>query len=83
MSHRPHDLAEDFPGLAERIHEMRAQDAHFAKLVEQYQAANEAVHRAESRLDIITEEAETALRRQRAHLKDHIAWHLSHGTAYG
>ena len=83
MSTTPHELAEEFPGLQDKIHAMKRADAHFAKLVEQYNDVNKAVHRAESRLDAIAEEAEAALRRQRAHLKDHIAHHLTHGAHHG
>lgn len=83
MSHTPHDLAEEFPAEVAKIAEMKASDAHFAKLVDQYHEVNKAVYRAENRLDPITEEAEEQLRRQRAHLKDHIAWHIANGAAHG
>jgi uncharacterized protein len=80
MSNTPHELAEEFPGQAEKIHEMKLSDAHFARLLEDYTETNRAVHRAETRVDTIPEEAEAALRRKRSHLKDHIAHHLAHGA---
>lgn len=80
MSNTPHELAEEFPGQADKIHEMKMADPHFARLLEQYVQVNRAVHRAETRMDTLTEEVETALRRQRSHLKDHIAHHLAHGV---
>lgn len=80
MSNTPHELSEEFPGQADKIHAMKLADAHFAKLLEQYNEINRAVHRAETRVDVIAEEAEVALRRQRSHLKDHIAHHLAHGA---
>lgn len=80
MSNTPHDLAEEFPGQSDKIHALKLADAHFANLLVQYTEVNRAVHRAETRVDTLSEEAETALRRQRTHLKDHIAHHLAHGA---
>lgn len=72
MSHTPHELAEDFPGAAEKIHALKLSDAHFARLMDEYHEVNRAVHRAETRVETMTEEAEQALRRQRMTLKDEI-----------
>lgn len=80
MSNTPHDLAEEFPDQSDKIHALKLADAHFAKLLEQYTEINRAVHRAEARIDTLSEEAETALRRQRSNLKDHIAHHLAQGA---
>lgn len=76
MSNTPHELSEEFPAHVAKIQALKAGDAHFAKLAEEYHSVNRAVHRAETRIDLITEEQEEALRRQRAHLKDHIWHHL-------
>lgn len=70
MTHVPHDLAADFPELAERIQTLRAGNAHFRRVHDEYDAVNAAVHRAEARLDALSEDAEEALRRHRAALKD-------------
>ena len=58
MSHTPHGLAEEFPEKALKISALKETDAHFAKLAADYAAINEKVHRAESRLDLLTEEDE-------------------------
>ena len=76
MSHTPHGLAEEFPAQALKISAMKENDAHFAKLVAEYNTVNEKVHRAETRLDLITEEDEEHLRKHRAHVKDHIWSHI-------
>lgn len=76
MSHTPHQLADEFPDHATKISAMKEHDAHFAKLVDEYNAVNEKVHRAETRLDLITEEEEEHLRRHRSHVKDHIWSHV-------
>jgi uncharacterized protein len=76
MSHTPHALADEFPAQAAKISALKESDAHFAKLVNEYNGLNERVHRAETRLDLLSEDEEELLRRQRAHLKDHIWQHI-------
>lgn len=76
MSHTPHALAIDFPEKATKISALKETDAHFAKLVAEYDELNEKVYRAESRLDLLSEEEEEQLRKKRSHLKDHIWQHL-------
>lgn len=73
MSHTPHELYEDFPALAERIHTLKLSNAHFARLVEEYHAINREVHRAETGVAPMETLAESALRKKRSHLKDEIA----------
>jgi uncharacterized protein len=73
MSHTPHELAEDFPGQAERMHDLKLKDAHFARLVTEYHEVNRSVHRAETRIEVLDDAHETALRQRRVHLKDQIA----------
>ena len=58
MSHTPHELAEDFPDDVERIHALKEENAHFARLVEEYHAVNRAVHRAETGIEPCEELAE-------------------------
>jgi uncharacterized protein YdcH (DUF465 family) len=73
MSNTPHTLQSEFPAEAEKLSALKASNAHFARLLGEYDEVNDKVHRAETRVDVITEEAEAGLRRQRAHLKDEIA----------
>jgi uncharacterized protein YdcH (DUF465 family) len=72
MSHTPHELAADFPDLAERIHALKISDGHFARLLGEYEEVNAAVHRAETNVEPMSEEAEGALRKKRAALKDQL-----------
>ncbi|MCF8510910.1 MAG: DUF465 domain-containing protein [Rhodobacteraceae bacterium] len=76
MSHTPHALAEEFPEKASKISALKETDAHFAKLVAEYGEVNVLVHRAETRLDTLSQEQEEHLRKKRSHLKDHIWQHL-------
>ena len=79
MSHVAHQLTEEFPAEAAKIHDLKAKDAHFAKLVDEYHTVNRAVHRAETRVDVMDSASETALRQKRMHLKDDIFHRLSAG----
>jgi uncharacterized protein len=73
MSNTPHTLHEEFPLESQKISALKASDAHFAKLLVDYDAVNDKVHRAETRLDLMTEAEEEGLRKTRSHLKDQIA----------
>lgn len=72
MSHTPHELHEEFPDLADRIHGLKTSDPHFAKLADAYHEVNRAVHRAETLLEPMEGLAETELRKTRAALKDEL-----------
>lgn len=77
MSHVPHELTEEFPDKAEKIHALKLADSHFARLVEDYHEVNRSVHRAETRVDAVDDAAETAMRHKRLALKDEIFRRLS------
>jgi uncharacterized protein YdcH (DUF465 family) len=73
----PHELAQDFPAQIDRIHALRETDAHFRGLTDRYHATNRAVHRAEERIEPVSDAEETRLRRERMALKDEIARYLT------
>jgi uncharacterized protein YdcH (DUF465 family) len=73
MSNTPHTLGEEFPGQIEAIHVLKASDPDFARVLEQYDKINDRIHRAETRIEPISENAEYDLRKQRLALKDEIA----------
>ena len=73
MSNTPHTLQEEFPGQGAAITALKTSDAQFAKLLVEYDEVNDKVHRAETRLDLRTEEEEEQLRKQRSRIKDQIA----------
>ncbi|WP_333696997.1 YdcH family protein [Phaeobacter italicus] len=54
------------------MHALKQSDAHFAKLADSYHEVNRAVHRAETNVEPVSEQAETEMRKQRAALKDEI-----------
>ncbi len=69
----PHAIHEEFPNDAQRIHDLKISNAHFARLLEEYDSVNDEVAAAETLVKPTSEDAEKQLRRQRAHLKDEIA----------
>lgn len=73
MSHTPHELAEEFPHKAERIHLLKVSDPHFRKLFDQYHDMNRAIHRAETLVEPVDDLVETTMRKHRMALKDEIA----------
>lgn len=73
MSNTPHTLHEEFPTDAQKITALKASNAHFARLLTDYDAVNDKVHRAETRLDLLTDAEEEVLRKTRSQLKDQIA----------
>jgi len=81
MSHVPHELAEEFPEATQRIHDLKASNAHFARLADEYHELNRQIHRIETRVEPASEEIEQDLRRKRLALKDEIAAMLSSAAA--
>ena len=77
MSHTPHELSDDFPADAEKIHELKVSNPHFAKLMEAYHDVNRAVHRAETGVEPCDQLAENQMRKERMRLKDEIAGMLA------
>jgi uncharacterized protein YdcH (DUF465 family) len=73
MSNTPHTLGDEFPGSLDAIHALKATDPGFARLLRDYDEINDKVHRAETRIDALSEDAEQLLRRQRLSIKDAIA----------
>ncbi|GLQ17690.1 YdcH family protein [Maritalea porphyrae] len=72
MSHTPHELHEEFPEHADRIHALKTSDAHFGKLFDEYHEVNRAVHRAETDIEPTDDVNLENMRKQRMVLKDQI-----------
>lgn len=72
MSHVPHELAEEFPELQEKIHELKLSNGHFAKLFDEYHEINRAVHRAETNIEPTDDMHMEDMRKKRMLLKDEL-----------
>ena len=73
MSHTPHQLHEEFPQDAAKIHALKIADARFAKLADTYHDLNRSVHRMETGIEAVADEFLEDLKKRRLELKDQIA----------
>lgn len=72
MSNTPHQLIVDFPELADKITSLKAEDAHFSRLMDEYNEVNDEVHLAETNVQPMEDLALTELRKNRMALKDEL-----------
>lgn len=80
MTHRTHELHDEFPDSADTIRELKAGNAHFAKLAERYVDVNQHIHRIEIGVDAASDERAETLKKQRLALLDDISGMISaHG----
>ncbi len=68
-----HDIVTEFPQLKDKIHALRAHNAHFAKLFEQYDSLNHRIATYEGGVGSITDEALEIEKKKRLKIKDEIA----------
>lgn len=73
MSNTPHTLGEEFPGHLDAIHALKAKDERFARILAEYDEVNDRIHRAETRVEPVSDDHEEELRKRRLALKDAIA----------
>ena len=73
MSHVAHELHDEFPEKNETIRRLKGDNAHFARLAEQYHELNRAIHRMETNVEPVADETLEELKKQRLSLKDEIA----------
>jgi uncharacterized protein YdcH (DUF465 family) len=67
-----HDLAEDFPQHAARIHEMKVQDHHFARLYAEYDDLQHEIRNINAEIEPAGDERIEQLKGRRVHLKDEM-----------
>ena len=73
MSHVPHELHEEFPEHADRIHELKTANTHFAQLADKYHEINRAIHRAETEVEPTDDFHLEDMKKQRLALKDELS----------
>lgn len=73
MTHVPHELHEEFPEAAATLHRLKLEDAHFARLADEYHQVNRAIHRIESDVEAASDARAEELKKRRLALKDEIA----------
>lgn len=73
MTHRLHELADEFPGAVADIHRLKESDAHFAGLAARYHVVNGAIHRAETGVEPLADDHLEDMKKRRLALLDEIA----------
>lgn len=77
MSHVQHELAEEFPEAADKIHELKLSNAHFAKIADAYHEVNREIHRIEAEIETPSDAYAEGLKKKRLALKDEVAAFLN------
>ena len=73
-----HELINELPEFKERILELRAADAHFRKLYDEYHALDDEVLRMEEGIETPSDEVLEELKKKRLYLKDQLFNMLQH-----
>lgn len=72
MNVQHHDLAHEFSEHREKIHQLKMENAHFAKLFDEYDVLNKEVERLEGESVPVADETFEGLKKQRLLLKDQL-----------
>ena len=72
MTLQKHDLLSEFPDSRDSIHTLKMNNAHFAKLFEQYHNTDHDVHRIESGAENTSDDYLEGRKKERLHLKDQL-----------
>ncbi|UYL09908.1 DUF465 domain-containing protein [Bdellovibrio sp. SKB1291214] len=65
-----HNLAVEFPELADAIHHLKTSDAHFQKLMHDHDKIDSQITKSEEGLEFLTDEVMKELKIKRLHLKE-------------
>ena len=66
------NLTEEFPEFKETIHTLKTSNAHFAKLVNQFEAIDKEIYRIEEQIETPSDEYTEEKKKERLLLKDQI-----------
>lgn len=72
MTLQKHDLLSEFPNNRDAIHTLKMNNAHFAKLFDQYHNTDHDVHRIESGAENTSDDYLEGRKKERLHLKDQL-----------
>jgi uncharacterized protein YdcH (DUF465 family) len=73
-----HQLAIDFPEFAEKIHNLKMENAHFKKLFESYDELDHAIYNVETDTQPKSDDVLNKMRIERVRVKDEIYQFLIH-----
>jgi len=72
MTHVPHELHDELPEFAGKIHALKLSSKHFRRLAEQHHHVNREIHRIEAEVEPASDVRWEALKKQRLALVDEI-----------
>lgn len=72
MEGHRHDLINEFPEYKEKIHTLKTSNAHFRKLAEKYEILDKSIAKSEGRVDLMSEQDEESLRKERLKIKEEL-----------
>lgn len=72
MSLEHHSLVKEFPEHKETIHDLKMNNAHFARLFDEYDELDKAVYRGEDGENPTSDDHLEEMKRRRAALKDDL-----------
>lgn len=67
-----HDLVHELPEYREKIHELKMNDAHFARLFKEYHEVDHEVHRIETGAESTSDDYLETRKKARLDLKDRL-----------
>lgn len=73
MSESQHDLAHEFPEHRDRIHSLKTDNRHFARLADEYHDLVKELHRIEAGEETPADEYVEEQKKKRLHVLDEIA----------
>jgi len=71
-----HSLAQDLPEFKEAIHDLKMNDAHFSRILANYEELDKEIVRAEQGLEHVPDLELDALKMKRVQLKDDLVRQL-------
>ena len=72
MLDEKHDLVHELPEHRDTIHRLKMENAHFARLFEEYHEVDHEVHRIETGTENTSDEYLESRKLKRLHLKDEL-----------
>jgi len=72
MTLEKHDLHHEFPEFRDAIHELKMNNAHFARLFDKYHERDHEIHRIETGAETPSDEYLEQLKKERLQLKDEL-----------
>jgi len=72
MDGEKHDLVHEFPEHKDKIHQLKMENNHFARLFDEYRDVNKEVHRIEAGVENTSDDYLEQQKKKRLKLKDDL-----------